>query len=314
MKKNNIIIISGPTASGKTSISIELAKSLEAEIVNFDSLLFYKELLIGNARPTNVEMEGVPHHLVATHSIASPINAADFMREAISIINEIHSRDKVVILVGGSGFYLQAILNGMYESKTTRSDITEKSDRLYQDEGIKPFRDILEEFDQKSFDQYHENDHYRNRRAVEHYWTTGSKFSDSRSEMSKRLENSPTVKFCWRTYHCYLDLDKPDHFEIILKRTKKMLEDGLINEVKKLIDCGFTGQEKPLNSIGYKETFDYLNEKYSNLDEYSERISINTRRLAKSQRTWFKKVEKVTYHPINQREDLLADCIKFIRE
>jgi tRNA dimethylallyltransferase len=314
MKKNNIIIISGPTASGKTSISIELAKSIDAEIVNFDSLLFYKELLIGNARPTDHEMDGIPHHLVGSHSIRNPINAAEFMRQAIIIINEIHSRNKVVILVGGSGFYLQAVLNGMYESETTRPDITERSDNLYKKEGIKPFRDILQKEDTKSFKQYHENDHYRNRRAVEHFWMTNNKFSNSRADMSIRIEQSPTKRFSWSILHCYLDLDKPEHYEIILKRTEKMLNDGLINEVKNLISDGFTGEEKPLKSIGYKETFDYLNQRYSNLEEYSERISINTRRLAKSQRTWFKKVEKNTYHTLNDKNKLLTDCIKFIRE
>ena len=187
MKQNKIIVISGPTATGKTSTSIKIAKEVDAEIINFDSLVFYKEITIGTAKPTPQEMEGIIHHLVGTQSILEPINAADFMKMAIPLINEIHQRDKVVILVGGSGFYLQAVLNGMYDSITTTPDITEKSDSLYLSEGITPFRKILKDVDQISFERYHENDHYRIRRAVEHYWMSGVPFSEAREKMKEKI-------------------------------------------------------------------------------------------------------------------------------
>jgi tRNA dimethylallyltransferase len=117
--KNIICVISGPTASGKTSTSISLAKKFGGEIVNFDSLLFYKEITIGTAKPTEEEKDGVPHHFVNCESVNNPINAADFSKLAISKINELHSQKKIVYLVGGSGFYLQAVLKGMYDSQTT---------------------------------------------------------------------------------------------------------------------------------------------------------------------------------------------------
>lgn len=314
MLKNNLIVISGPTATGKTAISIELAQLISGEIVNFDSLLFYKELLIGNARPTSSEMSGVEHHLVADHTISSPINAADFMKKAIEVINSIHSKGKIPILVGGSGFYLQAVLNGMYDSPSTDKTILDRSDELYLNKGIKPFRDFLETHDKESFNQYHENDHYRNRRAVEHFWMTKTKFSESRKEMNKRLEKSPTEQNKWRIAHFHLDLPKDEHFPIILNRTQKMIESGLINEVKDLLKQGFTGEEKPLKSIGYKETFDFINGQFETMDDFSQRLSINTRRLAKSQRTWFKKVDKLTYNPLTQKDKLISDCIKFLKD
>lgn len=310
--KNIICIISGPTASGKTSTSIKLAKKFGGVIINFDSLVFYNEISIGTAKPTLEEQDGVEHYFVGSHSIANPINAADFIKEVIPLINKLHQDNQIVYLVGGSGFYLQAILYGMYDSVTTPLAITEKSNRVYSEQGILPFINFLKEHDPESFHQYHENDHYRIRRAVEHFWTSNTKFSDSRNGMDKKKENSPWNKFHWNVFHAYLDLPKDEHFSIIQNRTKQMLSDGLLKEVDDLITQGFTGVEKPLKSIGYKECFDYKNGLLQNEEELVERIDISTRQLAKSQRTWFKKVEKNQYHPINEQEALFSDFAKYI--
>jgi tRNA dimethylallyltransferase len=308
--KNKILIFSGPTAVGKTSISIEVAKVLGAEIVNFDSLLFYKELNIGTAKPNQKEMRDIPHHLVGSHSIYEPINAAGFFKEAIPIINKIHEKEKPVVLVGGSGFYLQTILNGMYESTTTSQEVLNRSDSLYKSESITPFREILKNHDIESFQLYHENDHYRIRRAVEHYWMTANKFSSSRSEMALSKTKSPAAKYSWNIEHNYLDIPKEQHFEIIQARTDKMIEDGLIEETQKLLTQGATGQEKPMQSIGYKETISYIKGEFSDLDSYKERLSINTRRLAKSQRTWFKKLEKVCYNSLKDKDEIIKSYAK----
>lgn len=309
---NKIIVVSGPTATGKTKVSIELAKKFQMEIINFDSLVFYKELSIGTAKPTVIEMESVPHHLVGSESIFAPINAADFMDKAIPIIQDIHHKDKAVVLVGGSGFYLQAILNGMYDSPTTPESIQEKSNKLYEEEGIEPFRKILKQKDEKSYNRYHQNDHYRIRRAVEHFWTTNLPFSESRENMKERLQKSPPQTFGWEVFHTYLDIPKPEHYEMILKRTEKMYQEGLIEEVKSLLELGATGLEKPLQSIGYKETLAFINGDFSSLEDYLERVSINTRRLAKAQRTWFKKLDKNEYNPIKEFDKIIQDCGAFL--
>ena len=308
--KNKIIIFSGPTAVGKTSISIDVAKILDAEIVNFDSLLFYQELNIGTAKPNIEEMRNIPHHLVGSHSIYNPINAAGFFKEAIPIINKIHAREKVVILVGGSGFYLQTILNGMYESTTTSNEVLKKSDLLYTAESIPPFREILKINDIESFKLYHENDHYRIRRAVEHFWMTGKKFSTSRAEMAISQKKSPATKYNWDIEHNYLDIPKEQHFEIIQARTDEMIHNGLIEETRNLLTQGATGLEKPMQSIGYKETISYLRGEFSDIDAYKERLSINTRRLAKSQRTWFKKLEKVCYNSLTDKNEIIQSYIR----
>ncbi len=309
--ENKIIVFSGPTAVGKTSISISVAKEINAEIVNFDSLLFYKELNIGTAKPSQEEMSQVPHHLVGTHSIQNSINAADFAKLAIPIILNIHKKNKPVILVGGSGFYLQALLKGMYESETTSSDILERSNLLYQSSGIAPFIETLEINDYESFERYHKNDHYRIRRAVEHFWMTGKKFSSSREQMKQKENDSPVKKHNWSVLHNYLDIPKEEHFEIIQKRTDSMVEAGLINEVENLLKNGATGKEKPMQSIGYKETIGYIHGEFSSLDAFKERLSINTRRLAKSQRTWFKKQDKVCYNSLKDQDKIIKSCNEF---
>ncbi|MBT4793423.1 MAG: tRNA (adenosine(37)-N6)-dimethylallyltransferase MiaA [Halobacteriovoraceae bacterium] len=310
---NKIIIISGPTASGKTSTSINLAKLFDGEVVNFDSLLFYKEINIGTAKPTREEQGNIPHHLIDTHSIFAPINAAGFIQEAIPVINDCHQREKVVFLVGGSGFYLQAVINGMYESVSSSKEVLERSDILYQNEGIGPFREILKNEDPDSYTKYNENDHYRNRRAVEHFWMTGERFSKSRSEMGKKGQESPSNKYQWDILHLYLDIPKEEHFPIIQARTEQMFSQGILTEVKNLLESGANGSEKPLNSIGYKEVIAYLHGEFSSLAECKERISINTRRLAKSQRTWFNKQDKTCYNSMTDLAAIESTCRSFLK-
>lgn len=310
-----VIVISGPTASGKTDLAVELANEFGGEVVNFDSLLLYKEINIGTAKPTPEEQRTIPHHMLNVRSIAHPMNAADYAREAMPIIEKLLGENKLVYLVGGSGFYLQALLKGMYDSPTTPPEITKRSDDLYENEGITPFLSILKEQDKKSFERYHENDHYRLRRAVEHLWTTGSPLSSAREDKddsNQRMEG-PTIHN-WDVLHIYLDLPKEEHLKIIEKRTDKMLKSGLIEEVKSLLAEGFSGQEKPLLSIGYKETLDFISGNFKTLEECRERIVISTRQLAKSQRTWFNRDSfKKTFHPLEERSKIFLQVEKFIK-
>jgi len=309
-----VIVISGPTASGKTDMAVELATKFGGEVVNFDSLLLYKEIHIGTAKPTLEERKAIPHHMIDVRSIANPMNAADYAREAFPIVERLLKEKKLVYIVGGSGFYLQALLKGMYESTTTPIEITQKSDALYEKEGIAPFLSILKAHDQKSLERFHENDHYRIRRAVEHWWTTGFPMSEARAEKDQSNEklDRPTIHD-WDLLHIHLDLPKEEHSKIIENRTDRMLNSGLIEEVKDLLAKGFSGLEKPLQSIGYKETLDFIFGVYKNISECRERIVISTRQLAKSQRTWFKRDPfKETYHPLLQRQDISARVATFI--
>jgi tRNA dimethylallyltransferase len=310
-----VVVISGPTASGKTDLAVELALRFNGEVVNFDSLLLYKEINIGTAKPTVEEQKTVPHHMINVRSISQPMNAADYAREAFPIVESLLKDNRVVFLAGGSGFYLQALLKGMYDSPTTPAEVLKKSDHLYSTEGIAPFLEILKLNDQKSFGRYHENDHYRIRRAVEHLWTTGNPLSEARKvkdQSNEKLER-PTIH-SWDVLHVFLDLPKEEHLAIIEKRTDRMLKDGLVNEVQSLLRNGFTGLEKPLQSIGYKETIDFISGNYKSVDEFRDRIVISTRQLAKSQRTWFKRDSfRKTYHPLEERDEIFLQVENFIK-
>lgn len=310
-----VIIVSGPTATGKTDLAIELASKFQGEVVNFDSLLLYKEIEIGTAKPTLAERKIIPHHMIDERSISNPMNAADYAREAFPIVQDILKRGKVPILTGGSGFYLQALVKGMYDSPTTPPEILKRSDELYQNSGITPFLEILKSNDPASFKRYHENDHYRIRRAVEHFWTTGSPLSQARSEKDEKNQQMarPTIHE-WETLHLYLDVPKEEHLKIIEKRTDRMLAHGLVDEVKELLHSGFTGLEKPLQSIGYKETLDYIRGVYKDIKECRERIIISTRQLAKSQRTWFKRDDsRKVFHPLEDRQKIYLQVDEFLK-
>lgn len=306
-----VVVVSGPTATGKTDISIELARQFGGEIVNFDSLLLYKEITIGTAKPTKEEQGEIPHHMVDVASIANPLNAADYARMALPIIQNLHAENKLVFVVGGSGFYLQALVQGMYDSPTTPKEVLSRSDELYNAEGIKPFLKILKEKDPASFERYHENDHYRVRRAVEHFWANGIPLSEERAKKDEsNAQREASNIHGWDMLHIHLDMPKDEHLQIITKRTNRMLDNGLLEEVEGLLKAGFSGLEKPLMSIGYKEVLDLHNGVFKSKEECIERIIISTRQLAKSQRTWFNRVQgKTTYHPLLERT-LIQEAVR----
>ncbi|HXH76045.1 MAG TPA: tRNA (adenosine(37)-N6)-dimethylallyltransferase MiaA [Bacteriovoracaceae bacterium] len=299
-----VVVISGPTASGKTQTSIELAARFGGEIVNFDSLLLYKEITIGTAKPSLKERQSIPHHMLDVSSISTPMNASEYAKMALPVVNELLRQKKIVFLVGGSGFYLQALLKGMYDSPSTPPEITIRSETLYEAEGIAPFLEILKQNDPGSFHRYHENDHYRVRRAVEHWWTNGTLLSGVRIEKEKSNEKlSSSNVHGWDLLNLYLDVPKLEHLQIIQSRTKQMLQNGLLEEVKGLIESGFSGNEKPLQSIGYKEIIEFINGNFSSLKDCEERIVVSTRQLAKSQRTWFNRDKtKHCFHPLLQKD------------
>ena len=243
------------------------------------------------------------------------MNASSYAEEAEKIIKKLHAENNVVILVGGSAFYIRALVKGMYHSRPTSLELQEKMQEIYDKEGINPFLETLKETDPESFDNLHHNDHYQIMRAVEHFKMTGKKFSDEKKKLETNdpYDFSRTIHHDWNIFHAYLDLPKEAHQIIIQKRTEKMINDGFREEVEKLLDSGFTGEEKPLKSVGYKEMVDYIRGKYDSMDECMERITISTRQLAKSQRTFFKKIHpKTSYNAIDDTEKLVSDVIKFI--
>lgn len=317
-----IIIISGPTATGKTSTSINIAKKLEKEfslsshIINFDSLLFYKELNIGTAKPSIEEQGYIPHHLIDIETINNPLSASSYRKKALEKINKLQDQNKKspLILVGGSGFYLRALIKGMYDSNQTSPEVKSFVESKMKAEGISFFSNFLKENDPESFNNLHGNDHYRIIRAVEFFLQNKSKLSSQKKEYDESLpyDFSKNSHEKWNMLHLHLDLPKDCHWEVIQKRTKQMIQAGLTSEVKNILQKGFSKKLRPLNSIGYKETLDFIEGIYSE-SEYEERINISTRQLAKSQRTFFKKVTpKHEYNAIKDQDSIIKAVSQFI--
>jgi tRNA dimethylallyltransferase len=288
----------------------------EVAIVNFDSLLFYKEISIGSAKPTIEEQKNIEHHLIGITSINSPMNAADFILLAHKTIEDLFSKNKIVILVGGSGFYLRSLLKGMYDAPTISSELIDNHEKIYQEQGINYFINFLKIHDPISLTHLHTNDHYRLRRAVLYFESTGKQISTQKKIYDDLLPYDFTHNnYNWNILHFYLEIPKEEHLKAIEQRTKGIFLAGLQEEVDELKKNGFSLLEKPLSSIGYKETIDWMNGIYKSKEECIERTIISTRQLAKSQKTFFKKMTpKIIINPLTEVEKIFLYCSAWVND
>lgn len=328
---NPLILLTGATATGKTQVSLKLAKELsmsgfKSEVINGDSLLFYRELNIGTAKPDANELTQVQHHLIDTRSVTEPMNASDYVKEAEALIARLHTEKIVPIITGGSAFYVRALIKGLYEGESSSQESINKVQKLEEQNGWSVVRLCLQEHDPESFESLHENDHYRNKRALEYFFTTGKKFSSEKLAKEEKgpYDFSKPQNPDWKIHHAYLQIPKEDHWKIMDKRVEQMLKQGLLEETQDLLEKGFDPQLKPLQSIGYKETIDYLKfletkileqDKPTDILSLRERIFINTRRLAKSQKTFFKKINpKITYNSLKEQDQIIKETLDFLEE
>ncbi len=276
---SKIIIICGPTASGKSSLAFELAKKLNTEIISADSLCVYKGLDIGTAKPTIKERKIVKHHLIDVVDAKSSFSVSDYENLALPIINKLLNEGKTPIICGGTGFYINSILYNLSYGKTVKSDeIREKYQKLAQEKGNSYVYNELKKVDLESANKLHENDLVRVIRALEIYYLTGQKKSQQNDKLKPRFD-----------YVAYsINRDRKDLYNRIELRVDEMLKSGLIEEVKSLIDSGVDINCQCMQGIGYKEVYDaIISNDFSNL-EYL--LKLNTRHYAKRQITFFKKL------------------------
>ena len=279
-----IIIICGPTASGKTALAVECAKLLNSEVISADSMYIYKGLNIGTAKPTVEEMQGVKHHVIDVVEPSETFTVSDYKNIAKPIIDNLISQNKIPIICGGTGFYINSILYDLsYGNGQGNPKIREKYKTLAIEHGNHFVYDILQKYDPESAKKLHFNDLKRVIRALEIY-ESGIKKSDICDELKPNYN-----------YSAYsVDYDRETLYDRINKRVDLMVNLGLIDEIKTLLDSGIKKDNQCMQAIGYKEILDFLDGNL-NLTQAIETIKLNTRHYAKRQITFFKKlsVEKL---------------------
>ena len=289
------IYIVGPTGVGKSDLATSLGEALQLPIVNCDSLQVYKNLNIGTAKPTKEEMRSVPHYLFDYVEAPKTLTVADYVDDVVNVIDEKSLSD--LIFVGGSGFYIQALEKGMFPNSETPLAIKKNIDTWIDEKGMSDLYLWLKENDIEATVAISENDHYRIRRAVEVMKTQNKKFSQLKKEMEKmnysKLPKNDSIKVG-------LKMDKVHLRKRIEARAVKMIEKGLVEEVQSLLDQGLVGWS-PMKSVGYKETIEFLEKKYSQ-EQLLERIVISTMQLIKKQMTWFKRDESIHWFDVNEKE------------
>ena len=281
--KNQLVTIIGPTAIGKTDLAIKIAEFYKTEIVSADSRQFYRELNIGTAKPSSSELSKIKHHLINNKSIQEQYNINDFEKDAIESINSIYKKNKVAVLVGGSGQFINSVLYGLDEIPEIDDDIRNS---LYSDMdllGIKVLQEKLKLLDPNSYNNIDIDNPRRLIRALEVTIGSGKPYS-SFLKKTKKTRNFNVITIG-------LNQDRADLYEKINTRVDNMIKDGLIDEAKGLYELK---NLKTLNTIGYSEVFKYIDGVYSK-DECINEIKKNTRRYAKRQLTWFKSIENVKW-------------------
>tara|TARA_Y200000002_G_C22681549_1_gene664292 strand:- start:1403 stop:2299 length:897 start_codon:yes stop_codon:yes gene_type:complete len=298
MNNRNLIYIGGPTAIGKTTIAIKLAKTLSTEIISCDSRQFYNEMKIGTSPPSKKEMSLVKHHFIQDRSIETPLNVGAYQKESISKIYNILDDNKNVILVGGSGLYADSILFGLDDFPNTTNLTVNKLNDIYNNDGIDSLQKQLKKMDYESYKTIDINNHRRVIRVLSVCIDSGLKYSSFLSKEKKiRKFQSQIYILCEERIKIY---DK------INERVDKMVENGLEKEAKSLYKFK---DSKIFETVGYKEWILYWNRTLSKKKTIEE-IKKNTRRYAKRQITWFKKYKKATWLKPNEAIDKILKNYK----
>lgn len=288
MIKKPLIILTGPTAVGKTKTSISLAKAINGEIISADSMQVYKHMDIGSAKITKEEMQGVVHHLIDVLEPDEEFHVVKFQQMAKEAMDEIYAKGKIPIVVGGTGFYIQALLYDIdFTEQETDFAYRESLETLAQEKGAEYLHQLLEEVDEKAAKEIHANNVKRVIRALEFYKQTGNKISEHNER--ERQKESP--------YHfAYIVLNdvRENLYKRIDQRVDEMIHRGLVQEVEQLKKKGYTKEMVSMQGLGYKEILSFLNQELS-LEEAIYILKRDTRHFAKRQLTWFKREKDVIW-------------------
>ena len=306
MKKIPLIILTGPTAVGKTALSIELAKDLNAEIISADSMQIYEYMDVGSAKVTKEEMDGVIHHLIDEVKPDYAFSVSEFQKRAKKYIKDIDDRGKKVLVTGGTGLYLNSLIYDMdFAKSNSNSKLREELELELKENGIDYMHEKLRALDEDAANRIHKNNTKRVIRALE-VCLDGKKMQDFSTELKYNENYQPII--------IVLNRDREVLYERINKRVDLMMENNLIDEVKHLLDIGYDKNLISMQGIGYKEIVKYLEGEYS-LDEAIEIIKRDSRRYAKRQITWFKRYKESKWFDLDKYDNseiLKEDIFNYI--
>ena len=295
MKKIPLIILTGPTAVGKTDLSIKLSKSLNAEIISADSMQIYKYMDIGSAKVTKEEMDGVIHYMIDEVTPDVPFSVSEFQMRSEKYIEEINKKGKNVLITGGTGLYLNSLIYNMdFAKSNANNEIREKLEQELAENGIDYMHEKLRSLDEDAANRIHKNNTKRVIRAIE-VCMSGQKMNDFSKDLRYNEKYKPII--------IVLNRDREVLYQRINKRVDIMLENGLLDEVKELLKMGYTKDMISMQGIGYKEMIKYLDGEYT-YDEAIEIIKRDSRRYAKRQLTWFKRYQDAKWFDLDKYQDI----------
>lgn len=302
MKKIPLIILTGPTAVGKTDLSIKLSKYLDAEIISADSMQIYKYMDIGSAKVTKEEMNGVVHYMVDEVTPDIPFSVSEFQLRSEKYIQKINEKGKNVLVTGGTGLYLNSLIYNMdFAKSNANNEIREKLEQELKEKGIDYMHEKLKSLDEQAANRIHKNNTKRVIRAIE-VCMSGQKMNDFSKDLKYNQKYKPII--------IVLNRDREILYQRINKRVDIMLQNGLLEEVKNLLKMGYTKDMISMQGIGYKEIIKYLDGEYT-YDEAIEIIKRDSRRYAKRQITWFKRYEDAKWFNLDEykNEEILKEDI-----
>jgi len=293
-KLKTLISIVGPTAIGKTVLAIQLAQHFDTEIISADSRQFFTEMEIGTAKPNTEELAAAKHHFINSHSVSQLFSTGDFEIEGLKVLDQIFQNNDIAIMVGGSGLYVNALINGLDEMPEIDLSIREKLNNQFEEEGLSSIQEQLAALDPEYFAKVDQQNPQRMIRGLEVFLSTGQKLSSMLSATKKQRP--------FNIIKIGLNTDRAILYNRINQRVDKMVADGLLEEVISLTSFK---KYNALNTVGYSELFDYLEGKLL-FNEAVAAIKQNTRRFAKRQLTWFRRDEEINWFEPNQSAEIIA--------
>jgi tRNA dimethylallyltransferase len=311
-----LLVLCGPTAVGKTELSLQIAERFSCEIIGVDSMQVYRHMDIGTAKPTAAERARIPHYLVDIVDPDEDYTLGTFIKDAEAAINTIHSHDNIPLLTGGTGLYIRGLLNGVFDGDFAGSERepetnTKKNDAIKKDlrnrlaeEGKEKLHNELAEFDPESAQRIHPNDAQRILRGLEIYYCTGIPWS-------KHLANQSERNLRYTALKIGLTRPRKELYARIDQRVLQMAELGLLSEVKKLIDMGFDKKLKSMQSIGYRHMINFIDGEWS-WEQTLELLARDTRHYAKRQYTWFNNDSGIIWHDVRETDNIFAAVKEFL--